>query len=425
MGTGKRAIVIGAGVVGVTSAWALAREGWQVTVLDEAAEPACGASWGNGRQLSYSYTDALAQPGLMASLPRLALGMDHAFRLSLPTTLSGISWLAQFLRNCTSANWRSNTLECLTLALQSRDELHALCDRHTLDFSHKVAGKMVLYRDLEAFTKAQQSMTLKVARGAELQALAPDEIVHFEPALRGVEGLAGAIYAHGDETGDCASFTRQLMALATRRYGAIFASGRKVTSLSRRSQGALVHCAGGEEMAADLVLVCGGYRSSALLAPLGHALPILPMKGYSFIAPAGPLAPERSVTDSCRRIVFTRLGDEVLVAGLADLGDYSTSCSKSRLAQLHADAAAALPDAAIYAEAHSEWCGHRPLTPNSLPVTRMLEPWLAVNSGHGMLGWTLAMGSAARLAQVVREARGDVSVASGMAARTRTQQRLA
>lgn len=417
--------MIGAGVVGVTSAWALSRDGWQVSVLDEAAEPASGASWGNGRQLSYSYTDALAQPGLLPSIPRLALGLDPAFRMAMPASLAQVSWLAQFLRNCTAAKARANTLECLSLALQSRDELHALCASHPFDFSHRTAGKLVLYRDLAALAKAREAMTLKVAHGAQLQVLAPQEIAQYEPALHALPGLAGAIYAPGDEAGDCASFTRQLMALAEREYGAQFHGGRSVVSLARQGPGGLVHCAEGEALEAELVLVCGGFRSNALLAPLGHALPIQPMKGYSFIAPVGPRAPERSVTDSSRRIVFTNLGDRMLVAGLADLGDGSAGLDAARMARLKAGAEAALPDAAIYSEAHSEWCGHRPLTPNSLPVTRMLEPWLAVNSGHGMLGWTLAMGSAAKLAEAVRQALGEVSPAGGVASGPRTQQGVA
>ncbi len=420
-----RAIVVGGGVIGVTGAYALARDGWQVSVLDEACEPAMGASWGNGRQLSYSYTDALAQPGLLASLPRLALGLDDAFRMSMPLSVSAIGWLARFLRNCTSQRARRNTLDCLALALQSREELHALLARHDIDFAHKVAGKMVLYRDGLAFAKAQHSMAMKVAHGAELQVLAAEEIAHFEPALRGQQDLVGAIYAHGDETGDCSSFTRQLMAIATAEHGARFVGNTSVAAISRHGTGAVVQCTDGEELPADLVVVSAGFRSSALLRPLGHSLPIQPMKGYSFIAPAGPLAPEKSVTDAGRRIVFTNLGDEVLVAGLADLGNGSHQCDTGRMAQLLSAAQASLPDAALYEQAHSQWCGHRPVTPNSLPYTQMLKPWLAVNSGQGMLGWTLAMGSAARLAEAVRQASGAASTASGMAPGTCPQQRLA
>lgn len=404
MGTAKDAIVVGAGVVGATSAYAMAKAGWKVRLVDSFPRPGMGASFGNGRQLSYSYTNALANPGIIPELLRLVLGLDDSFRLQMTPCVSNAQWLTSFLRNCTAKRYRQNTLNALQLAEKSRVEMLSLLSQDPIDFEQRKAGKLILFNDLTSFEKAKTMMLEKVASGSQQTAISPEEAFELEPAARQYLGLVGAIYAPDDQTGDCALFAQQLTQLANRKYGVKFDGDRSVTSLAKQGKLTTVRFADGSEARADMVVVCSGHHANRLLQPMGYKLPVVPMKGYSFTAPKTALSPQVSITDAARRIVFTELGEKVLVAGLADLGSNGPDYAKERMDALFRAAKISLPDAADYDGASNFWAGHRPLTPDSLPITRRLSCSLAVNTGHGMLGWTLAMGSAAVLVEELARA---------------------
>ncbi len=404
MGRTRSALVVGGGIIGVTSAYALARDGWDVRILDRRMGVAEGASWGNGRQLSYSHTNALANPKLLGQIPKLLAGCDPAFRLSFRADRGFVQWLAQFLGNCTNTANRRNTLATLQLAEQSRQAMRALLSKHPIEFARKQAGKIVLLRNEAEIDSARASMRMKCEAGLQQQLLSPAEAFAVEPALKQGRGeLLGALYAPNDETGDCHAFANELLAVVQQEYGVEFSGGCEARTISRGSDQTTVQLATGEELNADLVVATGGHSLNRLTRPLGHWMPIEPMKGYSFTAPLGNAAPLASVTDHKRRIVFTHLGDRMLVAGIAEMGRVDSQVDPARLQEMISAARKSLPEAAVYDQADYGWAGLRPMTPNSQPVTKMLEPGIAVNGGHGMLGWTLAMGSAERLAQVVRE----------------------
>ena len=399
----KTAIVIGGGIIGVTGAYALARDGWRVQVLDAMPDVGLGASFGNGRQLSYSHTNALASPSLLPQLPRLALGCDDAFRINPRLDPAFASWVVQFLRQCTSGQHRRNTLDALRLAEESRRAMERFLEQHPVEFDRRQTGKLVLLRGERALADAQASVEAKRAHGLDQRLLKPEEAFDVEPALRNsADPIDGAIHTPSDESGDCRRFAQELIALAKEEYAVEFLPNSAVAGLERRGQSSVVTLASGDELDAQLVVVSCGHGSNSLLAPLGLRLPIEAMKGYSFTAPLGNAAPIASVTDSQRRLVFTHLGDRMLVAGIAEMGRVSNEVEPDRLASMIAAARASLPEAAVYSEASPGWVGMRPMTPNSLPITRMLAPGIAANTGHGMLGWTMAMGSAERLAKAVR-----------------------
>lgn len=403
MPTGKSAIIIGGGIIGVTGAYTLARDGWQVRVVDGLRDVGLGASFGNGRQLSYSHTDALASPSLLKQLPRLALGRDDAFHLRLKPDVHFARWVMRFLGQCTASRNRANTMAALNLAEQSRLAMEQLLERHPISFDHRAAGKLVLLRGEAEVRKAQAGVAAKRAQGVDQQLLSAREAFAIEPALaNSPEPIDAAIYAPGDASGDCNAFTRELMQVLTREYGVTFHADHHVTKVEREGDVTSVAFEHGAPMQADWVVISSGHRSNALLAPLGLRLPIEPMKGYSFTAPLGNAAPVASVTDSKRRLVFTNLGDRMLVAGIAEMGRVDDTLDAGRLKTMIASARASLPEAADYSKASKGWTGMRPMTPNSLPITRVLAPGIAANTGHGMLGWTMAMGSAERLAAAVR-----------------------
>ncbi|MEP2180543.1 MAG: FAD-dependent oxidoreductase, partial [Marinomonas sp.] len=313
MARAKNVIVVGAGIVGAASAFALGKAGWKVRIIEEAKGPGLGASFGNGRQLSYSYTNALASPAILRELPRLACGKDDAFRMALPFTFSSMIWLTRFLRNCAAHRSTHNTLSALALAEKSRCEMESLLTQFPIDFEHKRAGKLTVFQTDKAFRVAQKLMQTKVSAGSNQKPLTAEEAIEVEPALAQYAKLAGAIYAPGDSTGNCSLFAESLIDLACEKFGAEFHGGVRASSIEDYGKTAGLVCDDGAVYEADQLVVCAGHYSHRLLEPLGYRLPVVAMKGYSFTAPKSALAPKVSVTDSSTRIVLTDLGDRLLV----------------------------------------------------------------------------------------------------------------
>jgi len=400
---GRSAIVVGGGVIGVSSAYALARKGWAVRLLERSDEIATQTSWGNGRQLSYSHTNALASPGIISQIPGLLLGQNEAFRMSLCGHSGYLSWLLSFLGQASSNAYKRNTLAVLQLAQRSRLAMDALLNETAIDFGYQKPGKLVLFHSAKDLVATRPMLEAKRAAGLDQRTITPGEVFEREPALsHSPDTIAGALYSPDDASGNCHAFSQGLYDYSRQTLGVELRSGAHATQITRRANETLAELASGEVLAADLVVIANGHAANDLLSPLGHALPIQPMKGYSFTAPLGNASPLVSVTDAKRRIVFTHCGDRMLVAGIAEMGRVDTAVDKERLRTMIASAKASLPEAAVYSEADEGWAGLRPMTPNSQPIIGMLEPGIAVNAGHGMLGWTLAMGSAERLAEEVQ-----------------------
>lgn len=401
------AIVLGAGVVGVATAYALARRGVAVTIVDRAAGPGQGTSFANGAQLSYAYADALAGPGLLRRLPGLAIGMDPVFRLRWRADPGLLRWLLAFLRNCTAARFHQNTLAMLQLTLESRLALHALLDRHPLAFAHRVAGKLHVFESEAAFADARALMAVKMAAGVRQQALTPGEAIAIEPALESSRSrMAGAVHSPEDEVGDPYLFCRALLNVLVRDYGVQVRFGAAATRIQPTGGRLRLITSDGQCLSADTIVLCAGIGAAPLLRPLGIRLPIRPMKGYSITAEPGPLAPGVSITDVARKLVFCRLGRQMRIAGLAELGNGDPRVNRKQRDALIASARASLPDAVDWSGPIDDWAGLRPMTPDSLPLIATARPGLVLNLGHGALGWTAAMGSGERAAaQVLAEGR--------------------
>lgn len=396
--------IVGAGVVGMATAWAIARRGCRVTVIDRAAAPASGASFANGAQLSYLHTDALASPGILHRLPALALGLDPAFSLHPSLDSDRILWLLSFLGNATAARFRANTLAGLQLGLESRLALQELLRTHPLDFAHRTPGKIVVYEDREGFEAATRVATLKAEHGGQQFALSPAEAITQEPALAHRPGsFAGAILSPEEEVGDPHRFCTSLATLLRDQYGTGLRLGGAVQSYTADRNGVNIAIAGGEHLMADKLVLCAGIETGELPGTRRLRRALMPMKGYSLTAPPGAHPPRLSITDAARKIVFCPLGGQIRIAGLAQLGRADPRVDPKGVAKLAGMATAALPEAADYAAAGQGWAGIRPMTANSLPILRRLAPRVAVNAGHGMLGWTFAMGAAERTARMILE----------------------
>jgi D-amino-acid dehydrogenase len=392
----KRILVIGGGVVGVTTADALARLGLPVTLLEQSGL-GTGATHRNGAQLSYAYADALGSPSVLRSLPQLLCGFDPAFRAHLGFDLSLWTWLGSFLANCTAARFKANTLAVLRLALQSRSSLAALAARHgDLAFDHCRPGKLHIYDDEPKFEAARAGMTLKNAFGLEQRALSAEQAIALEPALASSgRKIAGAIHSPLDEAGDAYLFTQSLAAIAAREHRLQIVTGQRARCFIREGLRIRAVATPSGLIEADVFVLAAGCDSSALARTAGVRLPILPMKGYSVTLPASPGSPRLSITDARAKIVFCTLNGRVRIAGMADLGRYDVTVEPDRIRRLITDAKHCLPNAAIWDSEPQFWAGIRPMTPDSRPIISSTPVAnLFINSGHGMLGWTLACGSA-------------------------------
>lgn len=399
----RTAIIIGAGVIGVASAYALSRQGWRVTLVDAADGPAMGASHANGAQLSYCYTDALGSPDTLASLPRLIAGTGGV-SIRLSARPDYLFWLAQFARNCTIQRFRANTLAVLRLAGRSRLAMEQLCDRYSLDFGQRQAGKVNLIFSAKERAKAERVMALKRQTSCHQELLDRDDLEHLDPGLKALDaGVIGAVSTPSEVVADPFRFCHALLDVLTKEYALETRFSTAVTSIEDGAGYALAVLDGGEKIEADMAIVACGHGSNLLLKPLGNRVPIQPMKGYSFDMPLTDTSPEISVTDGSRRLVFSNLGDRMRVAGIAELGNASRDVDPAQIEWLIQAARDCLPNGGDYSRADRFWAGLRPATPNSQPIIRRVAKSLAINTGHGSLGWTLAMGSGEMLAELLRD----------------------
>ncbi len=397
----RSAIVIGAGVIGVASAYALAQRGWKVILVDRHKQAAMGTSHANGAQLSYCFTDALGSPSTMAALPRLLAGRG-CVRIRPGFSPDYLRWLASFARNCTASRFRENTLAVLNLALESRAAMDALCQRHSPDFSHAKADKIqLLYSDADR-ERAEASIAIKSESGCEQSIVERAGFAQIDPALSDLdEAVSAVIFTRSEMVGDARLFCENMLPILASEYGATISLGCEVQRIETTRTSTRILLTDGDMLEADHVVLCGGCDSNRLLRPLGLSVPVQPMKGYSFEMPPTEASPKVSVTDAKRRLVITNLGGRIRVAGFADLGNASPKLEADRVEALKNAAMSCLPGAGDYSQTERHWAGLRPTTPRSHPIISRPRPGIAINTGHGALGWTLAMGSGERLAALL------------------------
>jgi D-amino-acid dehydrogenase len=400
-------IVLGAGVVGVTTAWYLSQAGHTVTIIDQAEFVGSGTSFANAGQLSYSFTDALARPDFLGKLPALMCNRDPAIRFQVRPGRNFMHWGLGFLRQCTPARSRANTVAVLQLAMCSSQLMDELLARVSLEFSFRAAGKLVLLSSDEELMAARRSAKLKQLHGCLTQVLAPQEALNIEPALAYLKnGIKGAIWSAGDKVGDAHAFATGLTAWMERNAQVTCRLGEQVTAIrtARRTVTGVATSKG--EHDADAVVVSLGCGSTALLRRLGIPASIWPVRGYSLTLPPGVHAPSTSISHARHRMVFSRIGKQMRIAGFADFIDGRSLDDRARVDTLLELARRIAPAAAQYdvGDVHA-WGAWRPMTPDSRPLvgpTRVKGLYL--NTGHGMLGWTLACATGHAVAEAIGRA---------------------
>ncbi|TCP10573.1 D-amino-acid dehydrogenase [Crenobacter luteus] len=399
-----RIIVLGAGVVGVASAWYLSRNGHEVTVIDRRDAPARETSFANGGQISVSHAEPWANPHTPLKALRW-LGKEDApllFRLRADPRLLG--WTLRFLRECTPGRTRENIRRIVELALYSRRCLGELRRELSLDYDQLQRGILHVYTDRNEFDRATRAAAVLREHGCDRRAVSADECVKIEPALAlARDRLVGGDYTPEDESGDARRFTEGL-AGHCRRAGVEFELGQ--AALRIEAEGgriAAVVTADGRRHVADAYVVALGSYSPLLLAPLGVSLPVYPAKGYSATIPLSDdsVAPTVSLTDDGHKLVFSRLGQRLRVAGTAEFTGFDLGLNPIRCDALIHRTRMLFPD--LNPDGPPQfWCGLRPVMPSGVPaIGRLGYPNLWVNTGHGTLGWTMACGSGAALAELV------------------------
>jgi D-amino-acid dehydrogenase len=403
-----RVLVLGSGVVGTASAWFLRAAGHDVTVLERQPGVALETSRANGGQVSVSHSEPWANPGAPLKILK-SLGTDDApllFRLQ--PELRQWLWGLAFLRECLPHRTARNIRRLVALGLHSRRMLAELREGLGLEYDRRGGGILHFYTDERDFASATHSVRLMCELGCNRRSLSADEAVELEPALAPMRAqIAGADFCAEDESGDAHGFSEQLAARAA-EAGVRFLFSTTVTRLiTVGGRLTAVEALGADgwpvRHSADAVVVALGVQSVALLAPLGIRPRIYPAKGYSatFDVTEPSAAPTLSLTDDAFKLVFSRLGDTLRVAGTAELSGHRRDLNLVRCEALTRRAAALFPGACDYTRPRY-WTGMRPLTPSNVPyIGASPIRGLYLNTGHGTLGWTLAAGSGQLIADIV------------------------
>ena len=409
-----KVLVLGAGVVGVSSAWYLARAGHEVTVIDRQPSPGQETSFANGGQISVSHAEPWSNPHAPLRALRW-MGREDApllFRFRAEQALLDWSW--RFLRECTPGRTRANIRDILALAIYSRNKLGELRRETGIEYEHLVRGILHVYTDEKEYAGALEAARVMREFGCDRRAVDADECVAIEPALKAARPLlVGGDFTKEDESGDAMLFTRRLAEKAA-QAGVRFRFDCRVERLLKGRHGIEGVCAsngqGPEDITADAYVVACGSYSPLLLRPLGINIPVYPAKGYSATIPLSDrsVAPTVAMTDDGHKIVFSRLGQRLRVAGTAEFNGYNTEHNEVRCQALIQRTHALFPELNPAGEPEF-WNGLRPATPSNVPLvgkTRM--PNLFLNTGHGTLGWTMACGSGQALADIVSGKPPDV-----------------
>ena len=420
----KHVLVLGAGILGVHTAYFLRQRGYEVTVVDRQPGAALETSFANGSQISVSQSDPWASPHAPLKVLKWLGKEDAPLLFRLKWDVNQWRWGLRFLYECLPSRAEHNTLQAMRLSEYSRRTLQMLRKETQIQYDHAEAGIMMIHSNTQSFDDAAEAAQLLIRNGERRDVLTVAEAVKVEPALtHTAPTLAGAIYAPNDESGDAYKFT---VALAERAaaMGVEFVYNTAIESIERvgdtvsgvwASLDATIatgSAAGrnSRKLTADAYVVALGSYSTRMLSGVGVNALIYPAKGYSatlpIVNPSG--APKGSITDDEMKIVFTTIGDRLRVAGTAELNGFDTTLNPVRCAALTKRAQHHFPDLCDW-EAVTYWTGLRPATPSNLPIIGQSKlKNLYLNTGHGTLGWTEGPGSAHALADIIAGVKPEV-----------------
>ena len=408
-------VVLGAGVIGVSAAYWLARGGKSVCVVDRQPDAALETSFANGGQISASHAEPWANPSAPSKVLKWLFDDDAPLLFRPKLDVHQWMWIARFLVECLPQRADRNTAEIVKLAVESRTRLREIRAREGIHYDERTKGILHFYRDRGEFESARHAAELMKKYGCELRIVDADEVVKIEPAFEEKKReIVGATYSIDDESGDAKKFTQALAAVCG-RMGVVFLYGAQVVAFDAdrgafnvRSVELRTPQGYGSIKARDVVVSLGSY-SAPFLRPYGISLAVYPAKGYSVTIPFNGAngAPAVSLTDDQYKLVYSNLGDSLRVAGTAELAGYDLALNHSRCQAILRNVQALFPRAGKF-ETASFWAGLRPATPSNIPYVGRTRRYrnLWINTGHGTLGWTLAAGSGKRIADMIGAGEG-------------------
>jgi D-amino-acid dehydrogenase len=417
-----KVLVLGSGLLGVSSAYYLSQLGHEVTVVDRQANPAAETSFANGGQISVSHAEPWANPSAPLKVLQWLGKEDAPLLFRIRADMRQWLWGLQFLRECTPARTRHNIEQIVRLGTYSRDMLQALRAATGLNYDQRTQGILHFYTSQKEFDGAHGPALQMRELGCERQVISAEEAIKIEPALAHIRGqLAGATYTAEDESGDANRFARELVNLC-QAAGVKFLMSHTITAL-REAGGQLEHVEATDSegrfqrLRADSYVLAMGSLSPIYAAPLGINLPIYPAKGYSVTMPVkdASMAHQVSLTDDEFKLVFSRLtgpnSDRLRIAGTAELNGYDRDLNRVRCEAIVRRVEQLFPGAGDASQA-SYWTGLRPATPSNVPIIGKSKlPNLFLNTGHGTLGWTHACGSGKSIAHIVSGMQPEVDFA--------------
>ncbi|WP_459207214.1 D-amino acid dehydrogenase [Pseudomonas sp. MLB6B] len=408
-----RVLVLGGGVIGTVSAYYLARQGFQVTVVDRQPAVAMETSFANAGQISPGYASPWAAPGVPLKAIKWLLERHAPLAIKLTGDVDQYLWMAQMLRNCTASRYALNKERMVRLSEYSRDCLDELRAETGIAYESRTLGTTQVFRTQAQVDAAAKDIAVLERSGVPFELLDRDGIARAEPALAGVKDiLAGALRLPNDQTGDCQLFTTRLAEMA-RQLGVEFRFGQNIQQLQAsgdRIDGVLIDDK--LETADRYVLALGSY-SPQLLKPLGIKAPVYPLKGYSLTVPItnAAMAPTSTILDETYKVAITRFDERIRVGGMAEIAGYDLSLNPRRRETLEMIVNDLYPRGGDLRQAEF-WTGLRPATPDGTPIvgaTRLRN--LFLNTGHGTLGWTMACGSGRLLADLIARKTPQISAA--------------
>ncbi|AOZ05487.1 D-amino acid dehydrogenase [Cupriavidus malaysiensis] len=405
-----RVLVLGSGVIGVTSAWYLAQAGHEVTVVDREAGPALETSFANAGQISPGYASPWAAPGVPLKAIKWMFQQHAPLSIRPDGTLFQLRWIWQMLLNCSADRYAVNKERMVRLAEYSRDCIRALRADTGIAYEGRTQGTLQLFRTEAQLAGAAKDIAVLDQAGVPYELLSREQLASAEPALATVSHkLTGGLRLPNDETGDCQLFTRRLAAMAEAQ-GVRFLFNRTIGNLLTRGDAVTGAMVDGEPMSADLVVVALGSWSTQMVKPFLSGLsdlPVYPLKGFSITVPMNDASrsPVSTVLDETFKVAITRFDDRIRVGGMAQIVGYDRSLDPAKRRTLEHVVTDLFPGAGDVSRA-TFWTGLRPMTPDGTPIvgpTPVKGLWL--NTGHGTLGWTMACGSGKLLSDLVSGAK--------------------
>ncbi|MEG3753856.1 D-amino acid dehydrogenase [Psychromonas arctica] len=406
-----KVLILGSGVIGVTSAWYLAKSGHDVTVVDRQSTVANETSFANAGQISPGYSAPWAAPGIPIKAMKWLIQELAPLKINFKDLdTETMLWMTKMVANCNTSDYHINKSRMMRVAEYSRDCLRDIRREINIEYDHRTQGTLQVFRTDSQVQSAKKDIQVLTECGVDHTVLSADDCLGYEPALKHtINKIVGGLHLPNDETGDCHQFVTEL-SKDCERMGVKFMMDTNIQKLNKQGGEIVSVSTDKGELTADSYLMALGSYSTHMLANVGIKVPVYPIKGYSLTLPIEDFsaAPESTVMDETYKVAITRLGDRIRVGGTAEISSYNMALLEKRRKNIEFSIADLFPHAADLAKAEF-WTGLRPMTPDGTPILGKTNiDNLFLNTGHGTLGWTMSLGSAKFVSDVMNDKQPEI-----------------